>query len=617
MYQEPVRRIKVPPNQLKLTETEQKEEIARVLTANDPNVPNNIAKYNFKEKVYKKDPPATGDHLARHFTHGRSLCTRQQGGGSSGRLRRRSARRPSRRRKDAAAAAAEAGEEDLRAAPRRREEPVQLQRARRADLQQPHEGPGRGDGAPARGDPVGDLRLLHGGLHARAGRAGGPGRGQGQEEGRRRRGARGEGGRGGRRHGALAEDGQRAQDPRAHGQPERRGRDLPGLQVLGGRLGPVPARRGVAAAALALQHRPHQAQAGDGAGVEPAVPGPVRGRVRQLRLPPAGGARSASSLKNTGAPEYLFATESGALPGLPPAARPLLAVGCSDGTVMVYGRGRNKGNKPIYSSSIKTGKHTDPVWQVHWQEEDLAKELNFYSVSSDGRVANWIMSKNELKMEPVMQLRLVAAARDDPEEAALSGLAGGCCFDFNRAAEHLFVVGTEEGKVHKCSKAYSGQYLETYEGHHMAVHALRWNPFHERVFLSCSADWTVKLWDHNLKYPVMSRPGQRGGRRGPGARARPRCLRPDLLGTARCVCDLARTSRGSLRAEGGEAAAGLAARFNDRDPILTVGDDRGGVNALKLSPNLRRTHAPPEEERGEGWDPRAFQREKLEKLLQV
>jgi dynein intermediate chain 1, axonemal len=28
--------------------------------------------------------------------------------------------------------------------------------------------------------------------------------------------------------------------------------------------------------------------------------------------------------------------------------------------------------------------------------------------------------------------------------------------------------------------------------------------------------------------------------------------------------------------------------FNDVDPIIIVGDDRGGVNSLKLSPNLRK-----------------------------
>ncbi|RHY18696.1 hypothetical protein DYB32_010343 [Aphanomyces invadans] len=92
-----------------------------------------------------------------------------------------------------------------------------------------------------------------------------------------------------------------------------------------------------------------------------------------------------------------------------------------------------------------------------------------------------------------MQLKLVNIVKDDPEETSLSGLAGGCCFDINRLSEHLFVVGTEEGKIYKGSKTYSGQYLENDTGHHMTVYAVRWNPFRERCFLSCIAGWTVKL----------------------------------------------------------------------------------------------------------------------------
>ena len=38
----------------------------------------------------------------------------------------------------------------------------------------------------------------------------------------------------------------------------------------------------------------------------------------------------------------------------------------------------------------------------------------------------------------------------------------------------------------------------------MAVYALKWNPFHPRVFISCSADWTVKIWDHNYPTPILS-----------------------------------------------------------------------------------------------------------------
>ena len=46
MYQEPHRVIKIPVNQLKLSELDLKEEHTRVLTANDPHVANNITKFN-------------------------------------------------------------------------------------------------------------------------------------------------------------------------------------------------------------------------------------------------------------------------------------------------------------------------------------------------------------------------------------------------------------------------------------------------------------------------------------------------------------------------------------------------------------------------------------------
>jgi dynein intermediate chain 1, axonemal len=295
------------------------------------------------------------------------------------------------------------------------------------------------------------------------------------------------------------------------------------------------------------------------------------------------------SLKNASHPEFTFTTESGVMClDFHPQHPALLAVGCYDGTVIVYDV-RNKANRPIYTSTIKTGKHTDPVWQVNWQEEDLAKELNFYSISSDGRVANWIMSKNELKMEPVMQLKIVSTAKDDPDESSLSGLAGGCCFDFNRFSEHLFIVGTEEGKLHKCSKAYSGQYLETYSGHHMAVYAVRWNPFHERCFLSCSADWTVKLWDHNVAEPVMS--FDLGNAVGDVAWS-PYSSTVFAAVTSDGkvhVFDLSDNKNEPLCEQKVVKKAKLThLAFNGQDPIVLVGDDRGGVNSLKLSPNLRK-----------------------------
>ena len=53
--------------------------------------------------------------------------------------------------------------------------------------------------------------------------------------------------------------------------------------------------------------------------------------------------------------------------------------------------------------------------------------------------------------------------KGNAEDEKLFEMAGGCCFDFHKQVEHLFLVGTEEGHIHKCSKDYKNQYLLTYE----------------------------------------------------------------------------------------------------------------------------------------------------------
>lgn len=55
---------------------------------------------------------------------------------------------------------------------------------------------------------------------------------------------------------------------------------------------------------------------------------------------------------------------------------------------------------------------------------------------------------------------------EDPsldENSQVFNLAGGSCFDFHKQLDHLFVVGTEEGKIFKCSKEYNNQYLLSFE----------------------------------------------------------------------------------------------------------------------------------------------------------
>lgn len=165
----------------------------------------------------------------------------------------------------------------------------------------------------------------------------------------------------------------------------------------------------------------------------------------------------------------------------------------------------------------------------------------------------------------------------------------------------MFLVGTEEGKIHKCSKTYSSQFLETYDAHHMAVYAVKWNPFHPKIFISCSADWTVKIWDHHYLEPMFT--FDLNNSVGDVAWA-------PYASTvfAACTTD-GRVYVYDLNVNKYEPLCEQSVAnkkrtklthlaFNPENPVLIVGDDRGHVTSLKLSPNLRKATQPKEKAKG-------------------
>ena len=81
------------------------------------------------------------------------------------------------------------------------------------------------------------------------------------------------------------------------------------------------------------------------------------------------------TLKNPSFPEITYTTESGVMClDYHPEYPYLMAVGFYDGAVAVYNL-KEKNNAPAFISSAKNGKHTDPVWQVCWQDNDLDNQV--------------------------------------------------------------------------------------------------------------------------------------------------------------------------------------------------------------------------------------------------
>lgn len=76
-----------------------------------------------------------------------------------------------------------------------------------------------------------------------------------------------------------------------------------------------------------------------------------------------------------------------------------------DGNVAVYNLQTNP-NHPIYMSRGIHGKHADIVWEVKWGVDMQDGEINFYSVSADGTVFNWILMQSKLSLTTITTLFL-------------------------------------------------------------------------------------------------------------------------------------------------------------------------------------------------------------------
>ena len=318
----------------------------------------------------------------------------------------------------------------------------------------------------------------------------------------------------------------------------------------------------------------------------------------------SGGAIVVYSLKNPKHPEHFVTTECTVCSIDWNKFRPaILSVGLYDGSVAVIDV-RSKARKLVFKTSAHDHKHSDPVWEVKWLTEDT-----FVSVSVDGRVCCWTLKRSGFEEQTISELKAVVT--DEQLEGYLPRLMSGLCICFSDHEEGIFLVGTEEGDIHKYSRLVQSKGpLSVFKGHSMAVYAVKWSPFNPEVFISSSADWTVKLWRcTNASGPSVDPIGSFDLKHAVG----------DIDWSP-----VSSTTFGAVTAEGSIVVFDLSVNmykpvanqkvvskgkltrleFNPKSPLVVIGDDRGGTSCLKLSPNLIKS--------GDGSEP-----DKLAKIIKI
>ena len=221
------------------------------------------------------------------------------------------------------------------------------------------------------------------------------------------------------------------------------------------------------------------------------------------------------SLRNPEYPEHIIKCKTGVTSmDFSSVHFNLLAVGMYDGAVSIYDlHSKRVSMKPIIESGHTSGKHSDPVWRTKWIHRGSERGEKLVSISTDGRITQWSIKKGlehidlmKLKRIQANNNKAVASSKSSKpkNEAFISRRSSGMCFDFSPRDSSVYVAGTEEGNIHKCSCSYSEQYLESFVGHMGPVYQVIFSPFDPSVFLSSSADWSIKMWDEYEKQELLT-----------------------------------------------------------------------------------------------------------------
>jgi WD40 repeat protein len=183
------------------------------------------------------------------------------------------------------------------------------------------------------------------------------------------------------------------------------------------------------------------------------------------------------------------------------------------GEILVYNL-KNDSDVPIADSREVKDKHTDIVWEAKWIEKPNDKNEMIVSISSDGKVKEWLLKKG-LEVTDLMHMKKNTTFPDktlnpfskydqSTKDTLIFRDANGLSFDFPYNDTTVYYISLEECTVNKCRVSYKDTYIESYFGHQGPVYKVRCNPFDPNIFITCSYDWTIKIWTTKQVKPLLT-----------------------------------------------------------------------------------------------------------------
>ena len=79
----------------------------------------------------------------------------------------------------------------------------------------------------------------------------------------------------------------------------------------------------------------------------------------------------------------------------------------------------------------------------------------------------------------------------------------GLCFDFSQDSGTTYLAGADK-YLYRCSRSHNEQHLSSLKAHIGPITKIKYSPFVNNVFLTCSVDWTTKIWSTSTQEEMKS-----------------------------------------------------------------------------------------------------------------
>lgn len=219
------------------------------------------------------------------------------------------------------------------------------------------------------------------------------------------------------------------------------------------------------------------------------------------------------SAKNPGVPARWYTFESPVADLDWSRDRPnLLAIGFYSGEIQVIDVSTQDINI-VRCSQKSTSSSSSPHWQVQWWlgDEQYDYQEQIYTCTQDGCVFcyRYIEDFTSTTIMRIFRIEgtLPGVSRTSQcnlDDISISRSPGALVLRKHPTSSTFYFVGSDEGCIYKCSTNYLYQHIDSFLAHDGPIYSMMFSPFCPKIFLTCGADWCIRIWAEGLTEPLIT-----------------------------------------------------------------------------------------------------------------